>query len=102
MSDIKEYEYGIVKTMIEAGKINRLEDIFPIVPKTTIARDLKIRPANFNEYIDNIGLFTINEIEALAGFIGIEYDVLYNILIQQHRFQKEAKKKEVKGSDADM
>jgi hypothetical protein len=88
MSDIKEYEYGLVKTVIEAGKINRLEDIFLIVPKTTIARDLKIRPANFNEYINNVGLFTINEIEALAALIGVEYDVLYNILIRQYRQQK--------------
>ena len=92
MRDIREYEYGIVQTMIEAGKIKRLEDIFPIVPKTTIARDLKIRPANFNEYIDNVGLFTINKIEELASLIGVEYDVLYNIIIQQHRRQKEAKK----------
>ena len=100
MNDGKEYEYRVVKTMVEAGQINRLEDIFPIVSKTTLARDLKIRPAKFNEYIDDISLFTLQEIDALAALIGVPFDVIYNILIQQYRQQKEAKKKGVERSSA--
>jgi hypothetical protein len=90
MNDDKQL-YRIAKKLIETGEINRLEDLFPVVSKTTIARDLKLRPAKFNEYINNTGLFSLYEIEALANLIGIDYNTMYNIILQQYFQQKAAK-----------
>jgi plasmid maintenance system antidote protein VapI len=91
---MKDQRYQAVKAMIETGMIIRLEHIFPIVPKTNVARAINIRPARFNDLINDVGRFTIMEIDALAKLLEVDYSVINKILHDQ--FQEEQKIKEQK------
>lgn len=85
---MKDQRYALLKTLIEKGNINRLDECFRIIHKTNIARDSKIVPETFNRRIQDVGLFDIVEVHALADLFELSYkkinDVIYNQYLQQH------------------
>jgi hypothetical protein len=81
---VKDERYAVLKTVLLSGQIKRLDQCFLILPKTTISKDLKVRPATFNKRINNVALFSIEEVQALADLFEVDYEVLNNILHNQY------------------
>ena len=53
--------------MFEEGKLNRLEDIFDYVTRSTVARDLGKKRETLNRLIENVDRFLFRDIRSLAG-----------------------------------
>jgi hypothetical protein len=90
---MRDERYQFLRSLIKTGEIKRLDQFFPIVPKTIMARDAKIHPERFNNLINDVGRFSIAEMHALAELIDVEYDTLNNLLNQQYQKDREIKEK---------
>jgi hypothetical protein len=89
---MKDERYDYIKPLIEGGKISRLEQWFPIIPKTKLAKDAGIGIDRFNTLINNIGLFSISEMQALAELLMVNYEVIHKMIFDQYREEQKAKK----------
>ena len=79
--------YLAIKTLIETNQIKKIQQCFPIVPKTVIAKDANINAGRFNTCISDVGQFSIAELFALSRLFGIDYEVMHKLIFQQ--FQEE-------------
>ncbi|WP_026461418.1 hypothetical protein [Adhaeribacter aquaticus] len=68
------------KIGLKEGAITTFEELFKVVPKTTIARKLKINPPNFKAKVENLGLFRMWELQAIARMLDIDFLEFVNII----------------------
>jgi hypothetical protein len=91
---MKDERYDYIKSLIEGHKISKLEQWFPVIPKTKLAKDAGLGIDRFNTLINNIGLFSISEMHALAELLGVNYEVIHKMILEQyHENQIENAKK---------
>jgi hypothetical protein len=57
--------------MFEEGKLQRLEDIFHYVNKSTVAKDLGKKRDTLNRLLENVDRFTFRDIRSLAELCGL-------------------------------
>jgi len=67
----KTFKYPDVKMMFEEGKLQRIEDIFDYVHKSTVAKDLGKKRDTLNRLIENADRFTFRDIRSLAELSGL-------------------------------
>jgi hypothetical protein len=88
-----EKRYTVVKNQILGGYLKTLREVFDIVPKTVVAKDMKIHNMRFADLIDNVQLFKLDEIYRLAALIGIDEKPLLDIVHAQYMQDKKGKRK---------
>jgi hypothetical protein len=91
---LKEKKLTAVKLLLESGKIESVEDIFELIPKTNVYRKLGLGYIKFLEKLKDPGLFTINELSILSNILGVEYSRIHG-LAKRDADQKEKEKKKV-------
>jgi len=57
--------------MFEEGKLQRLEDIFDYVTRSTVAGDLGKKRDTLNRLVENVDRFLFRDIRALAELCGL-------------------------------
>jgi hypothetical protein len=67
----KTFKYPDVKMMFEEGKLQRLEDIFDYVNRSTVAKDLGKKRDTLNRLMENVDRFTFRDIRSLAELSGL-------------------------------
>lgn len=67
----KTFKYPDVKMMFEEGRLQRLDDIFHYVNKSTVAKDLGKKRDTLNRLIENVDRFTFRDIRSLAELCGL-------------------------------
>jgi hypothetical protein len=80
---MQDERYLAIRTLIVTNQIKRIEQCFPIVSKTVIAKDAKINPGRFNTCISDVGQFSIAEMFALSKLFGIDYEVMHKFIFQE-------------------
>jgi hypothetical protein len=83
--------YIAVKRMIEAGDITMLDQCFRIIPKTVVAEDLGEHKGRFSARLNGIQSITYKDIDNLSGLFDIEINILFNLIRNQARANKEGK-----------
>jgi hypothetical protein len=78
---VKDKRYGAVQSLIEAKIIQRFRDIFEYIPKTIVARDLKLNYRSFVSKINSPDRFTVKDITRMADLIEVAYVQLFEIII---------------------
>jgi len=78
---VKDIRYGAVQSLIEAKRIQRFKDIFEYLPKTVVARDLKLNYRSFVSKINAPHRWTIQDITRMADLMELEYTRLFELII---------------------
>ncbi len=72
-------KYRVVRDLIQGGSITTLYEIFDILPKTILARDMHLNYKSLLKKVDYPSLFTLGDIAQLASLVGISEDSIFNI-----------------------
>jgi hypothetical protein len=89
----KDRRYITVKNLITAGYINSFREIFDTIPKSVVARDLRMNNARFTRLINDVGSFRLEELFRLAVFLELEGFTIIKLVMQQFELDKKSKKK---------
>ena len=89
----KDRRYAVVKNLISTGYIKAFRDIFDIIPKSVVARDLGMNNIRFTALMTNVDKFLLKDIFLIAALIEVEEDVLVGLILQQYLLDKKIKKK---------
>lgn len=68
----KDKRYEIIKHLLLADHIHSLSEVFEILPKTVLARDLGINYQTFKKIIRYPERFTLKKIYQLASLIEVD------------------------------
>lgn len=80
MNGKKDLRYKTLKIVLDAGGIKIFKDIFKVVPKSIISKDMHTNNNRMQALIDNPGNFTYCEIAEIAGLIGCDYRQLRDLV----------------------
>lgn len=69
--EMKDSRYNTVKKLIVTNQISTFQEIMETIPKTRLALDLGIRPDRFNRLIENVDLFVVKDLRALAELLEV-------------------------------
>ena len=73
----RDHRYRVVKVMLQANKLESLEEMVKIIPRTIIAKDLHINNNMIEGYIKNPGKFKIDHIMELADLLRYDHKKVY-------------------------
>jgi hypothetical protein len=93
---MKDERYGYIKSLIEGQNITRLDQWFPVIPKTKLAKDARLGIDRFNTLISNVGQFSIAEMHALAELLDVPYEVIHKMILDQYLQEQGVKKEKSK------
>jgi len=67
--------------LIETGTIKEFTDIFETIPKSVVAKDLRVNYTHLTKRINNSEEFTLRELTTLADLIGIDSLILIGLVV---------------------
>jgi hypothetical protein len=79
----KDKRFELIKIMISAGRIQKLEDIFNYIPKTVVAKSIGISNSRFNKLIKHVGGFALRDLYILADLTEIDPLELFDLIHAQ-------------------
>ena len=88
----KDRRYVHIKSLISGGYIKSFREIFSIIPKSVVARDLGMNNMRFSRLMNNVDQFSLKDILRLATFLEIDEMILINLVYQQFVEDKKSKK----------
>lgn len=96
----KDRRYKLVKDQISGGHLKSLRDIFEIIPKTVVLKDMKIHNLRFNELLRDVSLFLVKELFHLAELIEVDEKVILDLTHNQYIADKKSRPKKEQKSQA--
>ena len=88
---IKDKRYTVVKNLIESGHVTFLRQIFDILPKSVVYKDLGMNNARFTNLMENVELFVVNDLFRIADLIEIDKMKILEITYNQYDADNEKK-----------
>jgi hypothetical protein len=76
---IKDRRYKLVKDQISGGNVKSFQDIFDILPKTVVLKDLRIHNQRFNKLLHDVSLFPLQELYKIADLIEIDAKIIIDL-----------------------
>ena len=73
--------YEHVKSIWKAGDLNSFSEIFSIIPKTIVCKDLRLNYAPFTKKLKKLELFTFHDILHLSLLIGADFKDIARLLL---------------------
>jgi len=89
----KDNRYKIVKEYYEQGNILTFYEIFKMIPKTIVARDLDIKISIFSSLIRYLHKFRIEQIFKIASLFEIDEFSLVYMVYYQYKINEQNKKR---------
>lgn len=90
---MKDKRYNTVGKLIRSNEIQRFDEILDTIPKTRLALDLGINPERMNRLLDNIDLFVIKDLFALAELLEVDTLAVLQLINTQYQQDKKGKRK---------
>lgn len=87
-----DFRYPHVHSIWRAGDLRTFEQIFEIIPKTVVSKDLGMHYHSFIHRLDNPRLINMDQIIVLSDLTGISLDGIY-ALIKEDILVREANRK---------
>lgn len=84
----KDLRYGAVKVLIEGRHVNYFKDIFLHLPKSVLAQDMGVNNTRITRLIEHPDQFTVQELNRIAAFIGIEEMKIIQLVYAQLQMEK--------------
>ena len=76
----KTFIYRDVKMMFEEGKLQRLEDIFDYVNRSTVAKDMGKKRDTLSRLTENPDRFTLRDIRSFAELCGLTLNEILTLI----------------------
>ena len=92
---VRDPRYRAVCSLIKGNEISTIKEIFEVLPRTVLARDLRQNYAQFAAKIRNPTRFTVLDVFRMASWIQVEPEQLVT-LMKQEVMAKLAKRKKPK------
>jgi hypothetical protein len=89
----KDRRYTIAKNEILGGHVKTFREIFDVIPKTVVTKDMKIHNIRFNMLIDNVHRFELDELYHLAALLDLEEKIILDLAHAQYLVEKKTKRK---------
>jgi hypothetical protein len=83
---------GILAKIITGGYMHSFGEIFDIVPKSVVARDLGINNMRFSKLINQPALFSLKDTFRFAALLEVDDMVLISLIYSQIQANKKSKK----------
>ena len=81
---IKDKRYKTIKNLIETGHITLFREIFDILPKSIVYKDLGMNNERFTNLMNNVELFLINDLFRIAELIETEKRKILEMVYNQY------------------
>ena len=88
-TDDGKHKLAIVKNALLSDSLDNFEQLFAIIPKSTIQTLLRVSFYAFPKKIANPGNFTLDEVDFLSSLFKVDFDVMI-------RFFRKAQKNKLK------
>jgi hypothetical protein len=85
----RDDRYSAIKSMVEAGELVSFNQIFKIIPKTVVAKDLGKKVDRFNVLMTHVDEFTLQELFRIAHFCRIDEDAIIRLILHDYRDSKD-------------
>lgn len=89
----KDARYQAVKSVIEAGAIKTLQDIFIYIPKKTVYTDLGMNYVRFTKLVSSPQLFTVQELYEISLLFDVPHRTIIDLTLTQMESGKKGKRK---------
>jgi hypothetical protein len=89
---VKDRRYTTVKKIITGGYMHSFGEIFDIVPKSVVARDLGINNMRFSKLINQPALFSLKDTFRFAALLEVDDMVLISLIYSQIQANRKSKK----------
>ena len=89
----KDKRYTLVKNEISGGHVKTFREIFDIIPKTVVSKDLKIHNVRFNNLLNDVTRFELGDLYRIAALIDIDEKIILDLAHAQYLAEKKVKKK---------
>lgn len=88
----KDRRYSAIRSMIGVGELARFGEIFDIVPKTQVSKDLGMNYQTFTRKVAEPDLFSIRELQHMATLFDVTIeDLLSKVLADLSHSRKKGK-----------
>jgi hypothetical protein len=84
----RDDRYDLIKSMMRDGKIKSLLDIFKYIPKTVVADDLGKKVDRFNELMNRVDQFTVEELFLMASWCNLSPEEILQLTLVEYRKSK--------------
>lgn len=81
-----------VKTVLELGSVKHFDDIFDVIPKSKVAKEMMMAYGTFKNKVFSPGQFTILELERLAEIFSVDYNTIYTFVLCHIKHAEERRK----------
>ena len=81
----KDPRYAAVKSMLDAGKLTSMKQIFEIIPMTVIHRDTKIHYPTLHRRVNNPELLTLSNFVEIAKLIDVKPEIIFKLAVRDSK-----------------
>ena len=90
---VRDKRYTVVKNLIQSGHITLFSQIFDVVPKSVMYKDLGMNNARFTNLMENVELFVINDLFRIAALIDTDKMKVLEIIFNQYQVDNKKRPK---------
>ena len=96
MVKVKDRRYITVRKLILSGYINSFIEIFDTLPKSILARDLRMNNNRFTRLMNNVQQFTLKEVFTISEILEVEETKMLQLIFNDHeQYKKEQSKRRI-------
>ena len=89
----KDPRYTTIRNLISGGYLKLFREMFPTVPISIMAKDLGMNYNRFQGLTENVKNLKLNDIFRIAALIGIEENMVLDMVWSQYVADKASEKK---------
>jgi hypothetical protein len=89
----KDKRYTLVKNQISGGYVKTFREIFEIIPKTVVSKDLKIHNLRFGNMLNDMARFELGDLYRIAALIEVDEKIILDLAHAQYLADKKGKRK---------
>jgi hypothetical protein len=89
---VKDRRYSTLKKLLASDQLNSFQEIFDIIPKSVVARDLGMNNMRFSKLMNDLGRFTLEDLHRMADFIEVDGTTMVMLADKQFMANKKRKK----------
>lgn len=87
----KDIRYTLIRPMYDRGLVKGLRDIFKYIPKTVVARDVRLALDAFNDLLEHPGKWQLSRLFEIAANCGLTEREIGNLVIVDYERMKKVK-----------
>ena len=81
----RDERYSHVKPLVEYGTIQTFNDIFKVVPKTIVAKDIGKRTPEFTDLMNKVQKFTLEQLFMIGTFCRLDVDTILRLALNEYK-----------------